>query len=60
MSPAATEVCPGSVKRAKRKEYVVKKVKLLTPYHLRNLQPSPILFYFYFFIRSELVRVDPS
>ena len=22
--------------------------------------PSPILFYFYFFIRSELVRVDPS
>ena len=40
MSPAATEVCPGSVKRAKRKESVVKKVKLLTPYHLRNLQPS--------------------
>ena len=22
--------------------------------------PSPILFYFYFFIRSELVRVDPT
>ena len=24
------------------------------------VDPSPILFYFYFFIRSELVRVDPS
>ena len=26
---------------------------------IRN-DPSPIIFYFYFFIRSELVRVDPS
>ena len=25
-----------------------------------RVDPSPILFYFYFFIRSELVRVDPS
>ena len=25
-----------------------------------RFDPSPILFYFYFFIRSELVRVDPS
>ena len=24
------------------------------------VDPSPILFYFYFFIRSELVRVDPT
>ena len=24
------------------------------------IDPSPVLFYFYFFIRSELVRVDPS
>ena len=27
---------------------------------LLRVDPSPILFYFYFFIRSELVRVDPS
>ena len=25
-----------------------------------RVDPSPILFYFNFFIRSELVRVDPS
>ena len=25
-----------------------------------RVDPSPILFYFYFFYRSELVRVDPS
>ena len=25
-----------------------------------RVDPSPVLFYFYFFIRSELVRVDPS
>ena len=25
-----------------------------------RVDPSPILFYFYFFIRSELVRVDPT
>ena len=25
-----------------------------------RVYPSPILFYFYFFIQSELVRVDPS
>ena len=25
-----------------------------------RIDPSPILFYFYFFIRSESVRVDPS
>ena len=25
-----------------------------------RVDPSPIIFYFYFFIRSELVRVDPS
>ena len=25
-----------------------------------RVDPSPILFIFYFFIRSELVRVDPS
>ena len=24
-----------------------------------RVDPSPVLFYFYFFIRSELVRVDP-
>ena len=27
---------------------------------MNRVDPSPILFYFYFFIRSELVRVDPS
>ena len=25
-----------------------------------RVDPSPILFYFYFFIQSELVRVDPT
>ena len=25
-----------------------------------RVDPSPVLFYFYFLIRSELVRVDPS
>ena len=25
-----------------------------------RIDPSPILFHFYFFIRSESVRVDPS
>ena len=25
-----------------------------------RVDPSPVLFYFYFFIRSELVRVDPT
>ena len=25
-----------------------------------RVDPSPILFYFYLFIRSEFVRVDPS
>ena len=44
LSLAATEVCPGSVERAKLKEFVVKKVELLTPYYLRNLQ-QPIFFF---------------
>ena len=25
-----------------------------------RVDPSPILFYFYFFIRSESIRVDPT
>ena len=25
-----------------------------------RVDPSPVLFYFYFFIRSKLVRVDPT
>ena len=43
MSLAAIDVCPGSVKRAKLKEFVVKKVELLTPYYLRNLQQPSFL-----------------
>ena len=27
---------------------------------MNPVDPSPMLFYFYFFIRAELVRVDPS
>ena len=40
---AATEVCHGLVKRAKHKEFVVKKVELLTPYYFRNLQKPSLL-----------------
>ena len=27
---------------------------------MNPVDPSPMLFYFYFFIRAELVRVDPT
>ena len=43
MSLAATDVCPGSVNRAELKEFVLKKVELLTPYYLRNLQQPSFL-----------------
>ena len=33
---------------------------LIQSFWLLRDDPSPILFYFYFFIRSELIRVDPS
>ena len=43
MSLAATEVCPRSPKSAKRKEFVIRKVELLTLYYLRNLQQPSFL-----------------
>ena len=41
-------------------ETIRQKHVIRVDFFMIRIDPSPILFYFYFFIRSESVRVDPS